>query len=88
MYANLLSTIKEKDNSMERLFNEYSAAPYEGNAKHIDLLMTDAFQKVWDEVVIADDVCPRDAEILCHETLAGLFAENRLRRALQKKSLK
>lgn len=72
---------------MKRLFNEYSAAPYEGNAKHIDLLMTNAFQQVWDEVVIADDVCPRDAEALCHQSLAGLFAEHRLRRARARERL-
>jgi hypothetical protein len=72
---------------VKRLFNEYSAAPYEGNAKHVDLLMTDAFQKVWDEVVIADDVCPRDTEALCHQALAGLFAENILRRAMGKRRL-
>jgi hypothetical protein len=72
---------------MKRLYNEYSAAPYEGNAKHIDLLMTDAFQRVWDEVVLADDVCPRDAESLCHQALAGLFAENILRRAVGKRRL-
>jgi len=72
---------------MQRLFNEHSAAPYEGSAKHLDLLMADAFQRVWDEVVLADDVCPRDAELLCHQTLAGLFAENILRQALGKRRL-
>lgn len=70
---------------MNRLYNEYSAAPYEGNVKHIDLIMTDAFQRVWDEVVLADNVCPRDTETLCHTTLATLFAQNILRRAMQKK---
>jgi hypothetical protein len=70
---------------MKRLYNEYSAAPLEGNVKHIDLLMTDIFQRVWDEVVVADDVCPRDAEALCHQSLAGLFAENILRRAMKKR---
>jgi hypothetical protein len=72
---------------MKRLYNEYSAAPYEGNAKHIDMLMTDAFRRVWDEVVLADDVCPRDAESLCHQALTGLFAENILRRAMGKRRL-
>jgi len=73
---------------MKRLFNEYSAAPsWEGNARHISQLMTDAFQKVWDEVVVADDVCPRDTESLCHQTLSGLFAENILRRAMKKRRL-
>ncbi len=67
---------------MQRLFNKYSAAPYEGSAKHIDLLMTDAFQRVWDEVVLSDDACPRDTEYLCHQTLSALFAQNILRRAL------
>lgn len=70
---------------MKRLFNEYSAAPYEDNVKHIDLLMTDAFQRVWDEVVLADDICPRDVELLCHQTLSTLFAENILRRAVARK---
>ena len=73
---------------MKRLFNEYSAALYyEGNAKHIDQLMTDACQKVWDEVVLADDVCPRDAASLCHQTVTGLFAENILRRAMAKRRI-
>ena len=72
---------------MKRLFNAYSAAPYDGSAKHIDLLMTAAFQRVWDKVVIADDVCPRDTEMLCHQALAGLFAENILRRAMGKRRL-
>jgi len=71
---------------MKRLYNEYSAAPCEGNAKHVDLLMVDAFQRVWDEVVVADDVCPRDVELLCHQTLSTLFAENVLRRAMAKKA--
>ena len=70
---------------MKRLFNEYSAAPYEGNVKHVDLLMVDAFQRVWDEVVLADDICPRDVELLCHQTLSTLFAENILRRAVARK---
>ena len=70
---------------MKRLFNEYSAAPYEGNVKHVDLLMTDAFQRVWNEVVLAEDLCPRDVEMLCHQTLSMLFAENILRRAMARK---
>ena len=70
---------------MKRLYNEYSAAPCEGNVKHINLIMIDAFQKVWDEVVEADDVCPRDAESNCHAILATLFAENILRRAMKKR---
>jgi hypothetical protein len=74
-----------KEDTVKRLYNEYSVAPYDGNAKHIDLLMTDAFHRVWDEVVLADDVCPRDAESLCHQTLAGLFAGNILRRAMGKR---
>jgi hypothetical protein len=49
--------------------------------------MTNAFQQVWDEVVLADDVCPRDAESLCHQTLNVLFAENILRRAMGKRRL-
>jgi hypothetical protein len=72
---------------MKRLFNEDSAAPYEGNVKHVDLLMVDAFQRVWDEVVLADDICPRDVELLCHQTLSTLFAENILRRAMAKKRI-
>ncbi len=70
---------------MKRLYNEYSACPHEGNAKHVSLLITDAFQRVWDEVVLADDVCPRDAESLCHATLSTLFAEEILRRAMAKR---
>lgn len=72
---------------MKRLYNEYSASPCEGNSKHIMLIMADAFQRVWDEVVIADDICPRDAESLCHSNLSILFSENILRRALAKKRL-
>ena len=68
---------------MKRLFNEYGAAPYEGNVKHVDLLMANAFQQVW-EVVLADDLCPRDVELLCHQTLSVLFAENILRRTCKK----
>jgi len=70
---------------MKRLYNQYSAAPCEGNVRHIDMLMTDAFQKVWDEVVIADDVCPRDAESVCHAVLSQMFSQNILRRAMNKK---
>jgi len=70
---------------MKRLYNEYSAAPYEGNVKHIEMLMTDAFQRVWDEVVLADDVCPRDTESVCHAALSVMFAQHILRRALNKR---
>ena len=72
---------------MQRLYNEYSACPHEGNAKHISAIITDAFQKVWDEVVLDDDVCPRDAEALCHSTLTILFAESILRRAISIKRI-
>lgn len=71
---------------MKRLYNEYSAELLEGSGKHIEFLMTDAFQRVWDEVVVSDDVCPRDAEAMCHAVLSGLFAENRLRRAVAKRN--
>jgi len=70
---------------MKRLYNEYNAAPCEGNVETIYALMTDAFQKVWDNVVLADDVCPRDTESICHGVLSMLFAENILRRAMAKR---
>lgn len=73
---------------MKRLFNQYSAAPYEGNVKHIDSVMVGAFRRVWNEVVLAGNICPRDVELLCHQTLSALFAENILRRAIAKKRTK
>lgn len=69
---------------MKRLYNEYSAAPCEGSVSLIDTIMAEAFQKVWDTVVLADDVCPRDAESLCHSSLSCLFSEHILRQALQR----
>jgi hypothetical protein len=76
-----------KEDTVKRLYNEYSAAPYEGDVMHIDMIMAGAFKQVWDEVVIADDVCPRDAESLCHQTLNVLFAEHILRRTMGRRRL-
>lgn len=71
---------------MKRLYNEYGAAGFDDvQVRHIDMLMTAAFQTVWDEVVVADNVCPRDAESFCHSVLSALFAENILRRAINTK---
>ena len=38
--------------------------------------MHEAFEKIWNEVVIKDDVCPRDTESYCHSVLNGMFAAN------------
>ncbi len=70
---------------MKRLYNEYSAAPFEGNVKKIDIILEDAFKKIWEEVVVNDDVCPRDTELLCQSILSSMFAQNILRRAMDKK---
>jgi hypothetical protein len=71
---------------MKRLYNEYSAAPHwEPDTQLIHTLVSFAAQRIWDEVVVMNDVCPRDAESQCHQTIATLFAENILRRAMDKR---
>jgi predicted nucleotide-binding protein (sugar kinase/HSP70/actin superfamily) len=71
---------------MKRLYNEHSACPHWGSdAKLISDQITDAFDTIWDKVVIANDICPRDAESLCHSTLATLFAQCILQRAMEKR---
>ena len=73
---------------MKRLYNEYSAAPsFEGEVKEINDIMSDAFRDVWGKVV-ANDICPRDAESVCHSVISGMFAEHILRKALAQSSLK
>lgn len=69
---------------MRRLYNdEYNACRYtEAPYQRINELMSDAIKKIWEEVVVAYDVCPRDAASVCHEILAIGFSENILRRAL------
>ena len=72
---------------MKRLYNEYHAADVSNpDVNHVQAIMTEAFQRIWDEVVL-DDVCPRDVEALCHSTLAVSFAENILRKAMQKRKI-
>ena len=68
---------------MKRLYNKYSAAPYEGEAKYIQDIMLDAFRDVWGQVVLTGDICPRDAEAHCHAVISGLFAEHILRKAMK-----
>jgi hypothetical protein len=71
---------------MKRIYNKYGAAEVNNeNAKKIRIIMGTAFQRVWDEVVLSNDVCPRDAESLCHSSLSSCFAENILRNALRMK---
>lgn len=72
---------------MKRLYNEYSAAPFEGNVEKIDKIISDAFQKVWDEVVTRDDVCPRDAESYCHLVLNSKFSQNILMKAMKRRKI-
>lgn len=69
---------------MKRLFNEFSAAPYEGDAVTISEAISLAVNKIWNEVVVANNVDPRDAESLCHHEIYTMFAENILRLASKK----
>jgi len=69
---------------MKRIYNEFSAAAVDNKeAEHIRMIMTGAFQQIWDEVV-ADGYCPRDAESIAHSCLSCSFAENILRQAMKK----
>ena len=70
---------------MKRLYNKYGAAPCEGEVKSIDNIMSAAFRDVWSAVVLDNDVCPRDAESVCHSVISGLFAEHILRQATEMK---
>jgi hypothetical protein len=68
---------------MKRLFNEFGA-PCEGEVRFIDERIEEAFEAVWNRVVVVGDYCPRDAESLCHASLCGMFAGKILRRGLNK----
>jgi hypothetical protein len=67
---------------MKRLYNEYSACPYEGHAEEIRNIMEKAFKEVWN-IVITNDLCPRDSASLCHEVLSVSFSEEILRSAMK-----
>ncbi len=71
---------------MKRLYNEYSAAPFEDNVLKIEKIIHEAFEKIW-MVVIKDDVCPRDTESYCHSVLNGMFAANILMKAMKKRKI-
>ena len=46
---------------------------------------SDPFEKIWKEVVIEDNVCPRDAESYCHLVLYSRFSENVLIKAMMRR---
>jgi hypothetical protein len=69
---------------MKRLFNEFGAATYEGEVRFIDERMDEAFEAIWNRVVVVGDYCPRDAESLCHSYICGRFAEKILLRGINK----
>ncbi len=68
---------------MNRLYNEYGAAPLIGIADEIDTIISNTFQEIWDMAVVEGDVCPRDLELFCQSTLGSLFAEKIFRRATE-----
>jgi hypothetical protein len=71
---------------MKRLYNEYSACPDEGSAKVIRNILTEALDKIWQEVEV-NDICPRDAKSLCQDEISVVFSENILRKAMNKRNL-
>jgi hypothetical protein len=69
---------------MKRLFNEHSVAPC--NDSHAALLhdkMEGVLDEVWD-VVEAEDLCPRDAELLCLQEVSLFFSEKIVGRNVMK----
>ena len=69
---------------MKRLFNEYSA--YEGGSTIIEEILTESFNQIWD-IVSENDICPRDAQLTCIETISVLFSQEILRKAMAKRRL-
>jgi hypothetical protein len=69
---------------LKRLYNEYSACPNEGSAKVITNIISEAFDKIWEEIE-KNDICPRDATSLCKDELSVLFAEKILHKAFKKR---
>ncbi len=69
---------------MKRLYNEYSACPYEGKAADIANIANKAFKDIWN-IVQEYDLCPRDTSLYCHEIFSALFAQEILWKAMKKK---
>ena len=69
----------------KRLFNEFGAYVLEGSVPHIERIIEDAVEKIWDMEVMALDRCPRDVEYVCHARISSLFAEKILKQAMSKK---
>ena len=68
---------------MKRIYNQFSAAPYDNlAANRIREIMDHAIAQIWEECVEKKDYCPRDTESLCHSQLSCSFAENILKRAI------
>lgn len=71
---------------MKRLVNKYSAFElHEGHGKQIDDIMVKTVDHIWKDIIILNDLCPRDAVSLCHDTLSVIFAQHILRHTLSKK---
>jgi hypothetical protein len=68
---------------VKRLYNDYSACNDEGTAKSIRIIMDNAFELIKAEIE-KDDVCPRDAESLCHSIINISFAEYILTKAMKR----
>ena len=64
---------------MKRLFNEYGASPGDDAAK-IDVIICRAVAEMW-SMVVRDDLCPRDIELIATMAIRNHFAERVLMRA-------
>ena len=78
---------------MKRLYNEYDACPLFDNneasqIKQINDIINITINKIWNEIIVPNDICPRDAQLFCSSIVSTIFSEKILLNAIKKKSSK
>lgn len=75
---------------MKRLYNEYNACPLFDNneASQINDIINIAINKIWNEIIVPNDICPIDAQLFCSSIVSTKFSEKILLNAIKKKSSK